>query len=133
MAQRLAIARSLIHDPATVLLDEPFTGLDAPSADRLAARIEALRAEGRTLVLVTHDAARAAAGADQAIVLSRGTLADWARVREGGRSALHPAVIDVASRMRLSRNGRFAPRKFLDAVARTAAQAYPELADWTAG
>jgi hypothetical protein len=66
-------------------------------------------------------------------LFSRGTLADWARVREGGRSALHPAVIDVASRMRLSRNGRFAPRKFLDAVARTAAQAYPELADWTAG
>ena len=64
---------------------------------------------------------------------SRGLLAQWARDAVGGRSALHPAVIDVASRMRLSRNGRFAPRKFLDAVARTAEQAYPELADWNTG
>ena len=66
MAQRLAIARGLLHDPPVVLLDEPFTGLDAVSADRLEERLGALREEGRTVVWVTHDATRAARGSDQA-------------------------------------------------------------------
>jgi len=63
-------------------------------------------------------------------LFARGTLGEWARAGDGGRSALHPAVIDVASRMRLSRNGRFAPRKSLDAVEHGAASQYPELASW---
>jgi len=65
-------------------------------------------------------------------LFSRGTLGEWVRSGDGGRSALHPAVLDVASQMRLSRNGRFAPRKFLDEVQRTAASRYPELAGWQA-
>ena len=63
-------------------------------------------------------------------LFSRGLLGVWARAGEGGRSALHPAVIDVASHMRLSDNGRFAPRKFLAAVAATARERYPELEGW---
>jgi ABC-type nitrate/sulfonate/bicarbonate transport system ATPase subunit len=72
MAQRLAIARGLVHDPAVVLLDEPFTGLDRGAAERLAARLAALRDDGRTLVLVTHDAIGAAVVADAALVLVGG-------------------------------------------------------------
>ena len=75
LAQRLAIARALVHDPQLVLLDEPFTGLDPVSADRLAARIDALRGAARAVVLVTHDLARAAALADRAIVLVGGSVA----------------------------------------------------------
>ncbi len=66
-------------------------------------------------------------------LFSRGALAGWMRAGDGGRSSLHPAVLDVASRMRLSRNGRFAPRKFLDEVERAAAAHYPELAGWQDG
>jgi heme exporter protein A len=74
LAQRLAIARALVHDPALVLLDEPFTGLDPLSADRLAARIAALRDAGRALVLVSHDLGRVAALADATIVLRGGRV-----------------------------------------------------------
>jgi len=74
-AQRLAIARALVHDPLALLLDEPFTGLDAASADRLAARIAAARDAGRAVLLSTHDVARASALADTALVLSRGRAA----------------------------------------------------------
>ena len=81
LAQRLAIARALVHDPALLLLDEPFTGLDPLSADRLAERIAALRAAQHALVLVTHDLARAAALADHALVLLDGRVA-W---ESGGR------------------------------------------------
>ncbi len=74
MAQRLSIARARVHDPALLLLDEPFTGLDHAAADRLSARLGALRERGQTLVLVTHELDRAAALADAAIVLRGGRI-----------------------------------------------------------
>jgi ABC-type multidrug transport system ATPase subunit len=74
MAQRLAIARGIVHDPEVVLFDEPFTGLDRGSAKRFAARIEDMRRQGRTLVLVTHDVQYAAQFGDAAIVLSGGRI-----------------------------------------------------------
>jgi heme exporter protein A len=75
MAQRVAIARGLVNDPAIVLLDEPFTGLDRRATERLAERLEALRQGGHTLILVTHDVARAAQLADVALILIRGRAA----------------------------------------------------------
>jgi heme exporter protein A len=72
MAQRLSIARGLVHDPEIVLLDEPFSGLDPRAASRLAARLGALRTTRRTVVLVTHDLTRAAELADQTLLLVRG-------------------------------------------------------------
>jgi heme exporter protein A len=55
MVQRLAIARALLPDPDVVLLDEPFTGLDQQAAAALRVQLQRLHAEGRTVVLVTHD------------------------------------------------------------------------------
>jgi len=73
-AQRAAIARALIHDPALVLLDEPYTGLDAASAERLATRLAEIRAAGRTLVVVTHDPSALAGLVDGAVRLAAGRL-----------------------------------------------------------
>jgi ABC-type Mn2+/Zn2+ transport system ATPase subunit len=53
--QRVLIARSLVQDAQVLLLDEPFSGLDRPSSERLEALIEALAAEGRGIVIATHD------------------------------------------------------------------------------
>jgi biotin transport system ATP-binding protein len=64
-----------VHDPALVLLDEPFTGLDLPAAERLAARLGALREAGHGLVLVTHDVRQAAELADDVLVLRGGSVA----------------------------------------------------------
>ena len=74
MAQRVAIARALVHEPRLVLLDEPFTGLDPDAAERLAERLAQLHEGGRTVVLVTHDLARAARFAERVAVLRRGAL-----------------------------------------------------------
>lgn len=53
--QRVLIARSLVQDAQVLLLDEPFSGLDRPSSERLEALIAALAAEGRGIVIATHD------------------------------------------------------------------------------
>jgi ABC-type multidrug transport system ATPase subunit len=78
LAQRTALARARVHDPPLLLLDEPFTGLDPSSAERLAARLRALRERGRTILLVSHDLARVAELADHAVVLRGGRVADRA-------------------------------------------------------
>lgn len=74
MAQRLSIARARVHDPALLLLDEPYTGLDRRAADRLTTRLAALAASGHTLVLVTHDVVQAGALADALAVLVAGRV-----------------------------------------------------------
>jgi len=74
MAQRLSIARAIVHAPHMLLLDEPFTGLDETSAERLSTQLAEQRADGRTLILVTHDPRRATELTDRALVLHRGEI-----------------------------------------------------------
>ncbi|MEO6497284.1 MAG: metal ABC transporter ATP-binding protein [Solirubrobacteraceae bacterium] len=57
--QRVLIARALVQDAEVILLDEPFTGLDAAAADRLEAVMAMLAAEGRALLIATHDVLQA--------------------------------------------------------------------------
>ena len=57
MLQRLALCRTLLHDPDLLLLDEPFNALDAEGADLLARELEELRGE-HTFLVATHDPAR---------------------------------------------------------------------------
>ncbi len=57
--QRVLIARALVQDAATLLLDEPFAGLDNPSAAGLESLIDELAAEGRGIVIATHDLGQA--------------------------------------------------------------------------
>lgn len=54
LAQRAAIARAMLHRPRVLLLDEPFTALDAVSAGRLRDELHRRLAEGMGLVIVTH-------------------------------------------------------------------------------
>jgi heme exporter protein A len=75
MSQRLAVARSLMHDPAVLLLDEPFSGLDRRSVEALVLRLKALREGGRTLVFVTHEVRWASDVASAALVLAAGRVA----------------------------------------------------------
>jgi heme ABC exporter ATP-binding subunit CcmA len=54
LAQRAAIARAMLHGPRILLLDEPFTALDAVSAERLRVELRRRLADGLGLVIVTH-------------------------------------------------------------------------------
>jgi heme exporter protein A len=57
MTQRLALCRVLLHDPALLVLDEPYTALDGQGAELLDAQLAELRGE-RTFLVSTHDPAR---------------------------------------------------------------------------
>jgi len=74
MKQRLAIARAILHQPSILLLDEPFTGLDTSAQSMLSDMIVDLKAEGRTIFLVTHDLIQGHALADRFGILFQGRL-----------------------------------------------------------
>ena len=75
MRQRLALERALIHDPRLVLLDEPFTGLDAAARESLRVRLGAVRASGAIVLLTTHDTAAVAGLTDASVSLVDGRVA----------------------------------------------------------
>ena len=54
MRQRLSLARALVHSPQVILLDEPFSNVDAASASQMTALLSKLRTSGCTIVVVTH-------------------------------------------------------------------------------
>lgn len=75
MQQRLSIARALLHNPDVLLLDEPYTGLDQDASARFDTLLQTAHAEGRTVIMTTHELDRAARLASRIIILSRGSLA----------------------------------------------------------
>jgi heme exporter protein A len=74
MQQRLAIGRAVLHDPEVLLLDEPHTGLDQDACQMLDAVLSQVAARGRTVVMTSHDLARASDLASRFDVLSRGRI-----------------------------------------------------------
>ncbi|HUI43896.1 MAG TPA: ABC transporter ATP-binding protein [Terriglobia bacterium] len=91
LQQRMSLARALLHDPVFLLLDEPFTGLDAESARNLEQLLARLPASGKALVFSTHDYAQGAAIARRLVALEKG------RVQYDGPLALAPHGIVAAA------------------------------------
>ena len=73
MRQRLAVGRLLLRDPELVLLDEPYAGLDREAQDLVDAIVMESRARGRTVVMVSHDAAKMAL-ASRVVMMRSGRL-----------------------------------------------------------
>jgi len=82
MIQRLTIARAILHDPAIMLLDEPYTGLDLQAADMLRAVLQDLAASNRTVILTTHNLEQGLEMCDRAAILNKGKIA-WQGERAG--------------------------------------------------
>ena len=72
--QRLGLARVMLHDPSVILLDEPYTGLDANAVDMLNGLLDEAAAAGKTVVLTTHDFDQGIRAATRAVIIDRGKV-----------------------------------------------------------
>ncbi len=88
MRQRLSLARATLHDPAVLLLDEPFSNLDPQSSKAMSRLLGGMRDRGKTVLVVTHQATHVAEVADQSVWMSAGKVA----AREPGIRAAEMAV-----------------------------------------
>ncbi len=98
MAQRLMIARALMHEPRLLVLDEPTTGLDPQSRLFLWDVMEDLRARGTTLLLTTHDMAEADRLCDRIAIVDHGEVI--AQDTPRGLRSLLPGAEGVEVRLR---------------------------------
>ena len=73
MIQRLSIARSLLHKPDVIFLDEPYSGLDPHAMDILDSLIAAVRAD-HTFVMISHDLQKGLELCSHALILARGKI-----------------------------------------------------------
>ncbi len=102
--RRVALARALASEPRMLLLDEPFSGLDAPVRDRLRRELRALQRESAlSTVIVTHDPEEAAMLADEIILLSDGRV-----LQAGSRESVFaaPAGPEVAGLLGIANTHR---------------------------
>jgi heme ABC exporter ATP-binding subunit CcmA len=74
MRQRMSLARALLNNPRVLLLDEPFSNVDAHSASEMVNFLRAMRDEGKTIFLVTHQAALLNEVADELIAMDAGRI-----------------------------------------------------------
>jgi heme exporter protein A len=110
MQQRLSIARALLHDPAILLLDEPYTGLDQQAAEVLREVLVSLGGRSRTVLMTTHNLERGLELCDRAAILFNGRIVyqadksdlDVASFREAYRRHLDVSPFDSAQGRRFT-------------------------------
>jgi NitT/TauT family transport system ATP-binding protein len=107
MRQRVALARTLAVDPTVLLLDEPFSAVDAQTRMVLQKELaQTLKRAGKTALLITHDLLEAVTLSDRVLVMSRrpGRIIDEIAVDIPGRDdplarRSHPKVNDIINRL----------------------------------
>jgi sodium transport system ATP-binding protein len=94
---KTAIARALVHDPGTILLDEPTNGLDIMSVRSLREQLKALRAQGKCLLFSSHVMQEVGALCDRIVILGQGRVAAQGTAAEliarSGASTLEDAFV----------------------------------------
>jgi heme exporter protein A len=88
MQQRLTIGRAVLHDPDVMLFDEPYTGLDQNASEMLDIVLKEVAARGRTVVMTSHDLARAEDLATRFDILSHGVITASATRADLGKENL---------------------------------------------
>jgi ABC-type multidrug transport system ATPase subunit len=76
MRQRMSLARAILHDPKILLLDEPFSSVDVPSAREMVSLLKGMRDAGKTIFVVTHQAPLVDGVADEFVWMQAGQIVD---------------------------------------------------------
>lgn len=93
MQQRISIARALLHDPPLLLLDEPYSGLDASSVRKLNLLLEQFHRQGKTMILTTHQMEAAISFADRVAILQRGFVTYQAVLKDLQGETTSPSAV----------------------------------------
>ncbi len=88
MKQRMSLARALLNNPQILLLDEPFSNVDGTSAREMTRLLSALRDQGKTIFVVTHQASLLDGVADEFVWMESGKIVDRTRTI-AARSSQH--------------------------------------------
>jgi ABC-type multidrug transport system ATPase subunit len=76
MRQRMSLARAILHDPKILLLDEPFSNVDVHSAREMVGLLKGMRDAGKTIFVVTHQAALLEGVADEFVWMQGGQIVE---------------------------------------------------------
>ena len=76
MRQRMSLARAILHDPKILFLDEPFSNVDLHSAREMVSLLKGMRDAGKTILVVTHQAALLEGTADEFVWMQAGQIVD---------------------------------------------------------
>jgi len=95
MRQKLALARTLIHEPPVLLLDEPTSAMDPESAQLVRNAIASLRSEQRTIIICTHNLVEAEMLANRIAIIYQGRILTSGTVQELKRRLLGPAEYEL--------------------------------------
>jgi ABC-2 type transport system ATP-binding protein len=95
MSQRVGIARTLLHDPQVLILDEPANGLDPQARVEMRELLLRLAALGKTLLVTSHILPELARICDRVAVLTQGRLRAYGTVQEIGRQISQQRTIEV--------------------------------------
>src|SRR5579859_3545912 len=87
MRQRMSLARAILHDPKVLLLDEPFSNVDVHSAREMVGLLKGMRDAGKTVFVVTHQAALLEGVADEFVWMQAGQIVDRTATSTGGPGA----------------------------------------------
>jgi ABC-2 type transport system ATP-binding protein len=93
--QKLALARTLLHNPPVLLLDEPTSAMDPESAQLVRQAIASLRSEQRTIIICTHNLVEAEMLADRIAIIYRGRLLTNGSLDELKKDLLGPAEYEA--------------------------------------
>jgi ABC-2 type transport system ATP-binding protein len=98
MRQKLALARTLLHEPPVLLFDEPTSAMDPESARLVREAIAGLRSANRTIIICTHNLVEAEMLANQIAIIYRGHILRQGTVEELKKELLGPAEFIVRTR-----------------------------------
>lgn len=99
MRQKLAVVRAFIHDPPVLLLDEPTSGLDVMSAREIREYISSLKAEGKCILLSTHNMTEAEKLCDRISIIDQGRIDATGTLEQLRRQTDRKALEDIFVRL----------------------------------
>ena len=98
MRQKLALARTLLHEPPVLLLDEPTSAMDPESAQLVRKAIASLRSEQRSIIICTHNLVEAEMLADKIAIIYHGRVLVSGTIEELKRKLLGPSEYELQMR-----------------------------------